>query len=147
MYELQEIKTHLKSYRILLREVRRQEIRLAELERMARHPALFAAGKDLTLLEKMLIRRRSAVQTQMTAAMHQCRGIEDLIGRVEGDTESKTLLYRQILSSHYLDGLPFRTITDSMCYHERHIRRLHREGLEAANMLWKGERSDGNDLE
>ena len=40
-------------------------------------------------------------------------------------------------------SLTFCAIADQLHYTDRHVRRLHREGLAAAAALWKGEGADG----
>lgn len=129
---IEEMKKYLGAYRVLRREIARQEMRLRDAERMERWPALWDGGKDREMVGQMVQARRHALASLVEASLLSCRAVEGLIGRVEGKSDDKTWLYRQILGMHYLDGLTFEKISGELHYHERHIRRLHREALEAA---------------
>ena len=141
--DIQQMKKYLSAYRTLQREVHRQEVRLREAERMLRRPLYRMTGDGE--LETMVQARRRVLASLMEAAARDCRTIEDLIGRVEGRSADKTLLYRQLLGLHYVDGLTFAVIADQLHYHERHIRRLHREALEAAVEVY-GKGVDSHDM-
>lgn len=137
---MDNMKQYFRTYKILRREVERQEARLAELERIRRRPLLRGEGKGREEIEAMVQERRQDVAALMERTLRRSREIEALIGHVEGSTEEKTWLYRQILGCHYLDGMTFARIADELHYHERHVRRLHQAGLAAAaKALEKGE--------
>jgi|GEM_PF-6313207 len=142
---MDNMKRYFRTYKILRREVERQEARLAELERIRRRPLLRGEGKGREEIEAMVQARRQEVVRSMEAMLIRSREIEALIGRVEGATEEKTWLYRQILGCHYIDGMTFARIADALHYHERHVRRLHQAGLAAAAKAM--ERGDTHDVE
>ena len=141
--QVQDMKRYLKSYQMLRREESLQRMRLAELERRIRLPILYSWKEEPMDLKTLAEQCRQELLDLMKITLERCREIEALIGQVKGTEEDKTWLYRQILQLHYLDGLFFSEIADRLHYHERHVRRLHREALEAAVGLWEGGEAHG----
>lgn len=142
----QEMKRCLRSYRILRREESRLRVRLADLERRIRLPALHRGKADRKSMEALAARHRQDLLDLIEETLRRCREIEEIIGRTEGAGEDRTQLYRQILRLRYVDGLTFCEIADRLHYHERHIRRLHREALTAA-IKGKGGEVHGEHME
>ena len=140
---VQEMKKYLRSYRSLRREVIRLRAQLSDLERSIRLPALHMECGSPKGVRMQAERRRKALAERMEKMLKRCREVEEIIDRTEGPSADKTLLYREILRLRYLDGLTFCAIADQLHYTDRHVRRLHREGLAAAAALWKGEGADG----
>ena len=141
--QVQDMKRYLKSYRTLRREETLLRMRLADLERRIRLPMLHPGKEEPVDVKALAEQRRQELLDLMKSTLERCCEIETIIERVEGDGENKTCLYRQILRLRYLDGLTFSQIADQLHYHERHVRRLHRESLEAAVGLWKGGKANG----
>ena len=130
--QVQDMKRFLKSYRTLCRVETLLRMRLSDLERMARLPVLHKKDPDPEQLAARMAHCRQELADLAEQKLKRCREIEETIGRLDGNGADKTMVYRQILRLHYLDGLTFCEIADHLHYHERHVRRLHREALEAA---------------
>lgn len=140
------VRDYLSSYRVLRKEVGHMEERIRRLERLctksaARITGIRATGpvrETQSLYDTLRELRGAALQT-LEQALMRSREIEDLIARVEGTTGERSLLYRQVLTRRYLDGMTFDRIAADLHYHERHIRRLHNEGLAAAAKIYERE--------
>ena len=145
--QVKDMKRYLRSCRILRREERLLHMRLADLERMIRLPALHPEKVEPGSLEILAAQRRAELLDLTKRVLERCREIEGVIEQAEGEGEDKTQLYRQILRLRYVDGLSFAEIAGRLNYHERHVHRLHREGLAAAARTWKGGEGLGEHME
>lgn len=141
--QIQQMKKYLRSYRTLQREAMLQRMRLSDLRRAIRLPGLHADCGDPAELQAMAARRQKIMLEAMAYAEERLQEIEGIIDRTAGLSEDKTQLYRQILRLRYVDGQKFCDIAALLRYNERHVRRLHREGLAAAAKVWKGGEGHG----